>query len=195
MTTRIILASASQRRSRILRRAGVAHKVVISDSVEIIDSKKGPEFSVLYNAAVKARKVAQNLEDGFVIGADTLVVLGKSMIGKPKSQREARSLMRRFSGRTILVYTGICVVDVKRNKLVKGVDISKIKVKKLSKAEQDRFVEISQPYDKAGGFSIEGPGMFIFDKIEGSFYNILGFSMVKLNELFKKLGVNLLEVC
>ena len=85
------------------------------------------------------------------------------------------------------------MIDAKRGLTASGVEKSKISVRKLSTKEINRFVKIAVSDDKAGGFSIEGPGTFIFDNIQGSFYNILGLPMEKLNYLFKKLGLDLLE--
>jgi len=190
---KIVLASASKRRSKILKECGIRHKVVISNSPEKMDHKRGAKFNTLHNARLKAKKVADKHKEGFVIGADTIVLLGKRLIGKPKTRKEAKSLLKAFSGKTVFVYTGLCVVDAKKGKSVSAIDVSKLRVKKLSRKKIDKFVKIAGPHDKAGGFSIEGPGTFIFDDIEGSFYNILGLPMMKLDELFEKLGVDLLK--
>jgi len=192
MRHKIILASQSKRRSRILKECGIPHKVVISRVPEKMDRAKGAKFNVLHNAQAKAGEVAQKYNNGFVIGCDTIVLSGKRLIGKPKSIKDARRLLKVFSGKTILVYTGLCVIDVKGGKSKSGFDVSKVRVKRLSGREIDEFVKVAGPHDKAGGFSIEGAGAFIFDDIEGSFYNVLGLPMMKLDELFKKLGINLL---
>jgi len=190
---KIILASASKRRSKILKECGIEHTVVISNILEKMDHKKGARLNVLYNARLKAKKIADGYKKGFVIGADTVVLLGKRLIGKPKTRKEARSLLKAFSGKTILVYTGLSVVDIEKGRSVSAIDVSKVRVKRLSHKKIDKFVKIAGPHDNAGGFSIEGPGTFIFDNIEGSFYNILGLPMMKLDELFEKLGVDLIE--
>ena len=191
---KIILASASKRRSNILKECGIPHRVVVSNVPEKMDYKRGARFSVLYNARAKAERVSAKYKDLLVIGADTVVLLGKRLIGKPKTTKEARALLKAFSGKTILVYTGLCVIDSKRGKSASGVDVSKVRVKKLSPEKIDKFIKIAGPHDKAGGFSIEGRGTFIFDNIEGSFYNILGLPMMKLDELFEKLGVDILSI-
>jgi septum formation protein len=191
MKHRIILASASKRRSKILKECGIAHGVVVTNVPEKMDDEKGARFNVLHNARAKAEKAAERYHQGFIIGADTVVLLGKRLIGKPKTKKEAKSLLTAFSGNTILVYTGLWVIDAERKKSASGVDVSKVHIKKLSRRKIDKFVKIAGPHDKAGGFSIEGPGTFIFDNIEGSFYNILGLPMMKLSELFEKLGVHL----
>jgi septum formation protein len=193
MKYKIILASASRRRSKILKECGIAHKVAVSDACEKMDCKKGARFNVVHNARAKAEKIADRYKDGFVIGADTLVLLGKQLIGKPKTKSEAVVFLKAFSGKTLLVYTGLCVIDVKRGTSVTAADVSRVGVRKLSPKEIDAFVKIAGPHDKAGGFSIEGPGTFIFDNISGSFYNILGLPMMKLDHLFRELGVDLMR--
>ena len=193
MKHRIILASGSKRRSKILKECGIKHKVVVSRAFEQIDNKKSAKINVLFNAQAKAKKVASKYKAGFVIGADTIVLAGKRLIGKPKTKKEAKEFLKLFSGKEIFVYTGLCVIDTKSQIAVSAVEKSKIYVRKLSPKEIERFVKIAISHDKAGGFSIEGAGTFIFDNIQGSFYNILGLSMARLNDLFMKLGVDLLD--
>ena len=188
----IILASKSKRRSKILKECGIPHEVVVSDVHEKMDHKKGAKFNVLYNARVKAEKVAVEYKKGYIIGADTLVLFKKRLIGKPKTRKEAITLLRSFSGKTVFVYTGLYLIDAKRARSESGFDVSKVHVKKLSLKKTMNFAAVASHNDKAGGFSIEGPGAFIFDNIEGSFYNVLGRPMMKLDELFEKLGVDLL---
>lgn len=193
MNLKIILASASERRSRILSEYGIPHRIVVSGVREIIDTKKGAGDNALFNASLKTNAVAKRFKSGYVIGADTVVLSGKHLIGKPQTKQEARSLLKEFSGKTISVWTGLCVTDIKRQKTVKAVVTSKVKVRKLTPAILNRFLKVAGPFDKAGGFSIEGVGSFIFDNIEGSFYNVLGLPTGKLYELFGRLGVDLLR--
>jgi len=192
MKRRIILASASKRRSAILKECGIAHTVAVSRVAERMDHKKGVRFSVLKNARAKAEKVAAKYRAGFIIGADTLVLLGKRLIGKPRTRKEARALLKAFSGRTILVYTGLYVINARTGRAEAAVDVSKVRVRRLPRKRIDEFVKIAGPHDKAGGFSIEGPGAFIFDNIEGSFYNVLGLPLMKLELAFRKLGAGVL---
>ena len=190
----ITLASASKRRSKILKECGIKHRVAVSNAPEKMDHKRGARFNVLHNARIKAEKIAAGQKEGYIVGADTVVLLGRQLIGKPKTKGEAKAFLKLFSGKTLLVYTGLCVVDVKKGKSVSGVDKSRVWVRELSKGEIDKLVNIAGPHDKAGGFSIEGTGTFIFDNIKGSFYNILGLPMMKLDKLFRELGVDLLDL-
>jgi len=189
----IILASASERRSKILAECGISHKVVVSNVAEIMDESRSPVYNSLFNACLKARNVAKRLKNGFIIGADTVVLSDGKLIGKPRNKSEARQLLMGFSGKTIGVYTGLCLIDAARGKQVKSAMVSKVRVKKITRKMAERFLKVAGPFDKAGGFSIEGPGSFIFDDVRGSFYNVLGLPMIKLYQLFEQLGVNLLE--
>lgn len=191
MKYKIILASASKRRSRILKECGIPHRIVISNVPEKMEHEKGAEYNVRHNARAKAGKAAQRYKQGFIIGADTVVLLGRRIIGKPKNKKEARAFLEAFSGKTILVYTGLCVIDAEKRKSAEGVDVSSVHVRRLSNEQIAAFVHTAAHEDKAGGFSIEGRGAFIFDNIEGSFYNVLGLPLMKLNELFEELGVDL----
>jgi septum formation protein len=191
----IILASASPRRSQILLECGIVHKIVPSNAEEIMDPAKGPARNALFNACLKAKAVAGKIKQGYVIGADTVVLSGKKLIGKPRNRAEAKRLLKEFSGKTIGVYTGLCVIDALAQKSACATAVSMVRVKKITPKMAERFIRVAGPFDKAGGFSIEGPGSFIFDNIRGSFYNVLGLPMMELYRLFGKLGIDLLEHC
>lgn len=189
----IILASCSKRRSSILSSCGIRHKVVASG---VKETKKGkfPGRVAMMNARLKAEKVAGKLKSGFVIGADTVVLLGKRIIGKPIDVKHAKSMLRLMSGKTISVYTGLCVIDARRKKMVLDHEKSEVRVKKIKPDELSRYFRLLGPYDKAGGFSIEGVGSFIFDDIKGSYFNVLGLSTAKLKDMLERLGVDVLKI-
>jgi septum formation protein len=102
-------------------------------------------------------------------------------------------MLKAMSGKTISVYTGLCVIDMIRKRAIVDYEKTDVKVKKIKPFEFSMYFRLLGPYDKAGGFSIEGVGSFIFDDIRGSYFNVLGLPMAKLRELFKKLGVDLLK--
>ncbi len=183
----IILASRSKRRSAILSSCRIRHKVVVSSARESMKGKC-PSAIAIKNACLKAQSIKNS---GYIIGADTVVLLGKKIIGKPRNAAHAKSMLRSMSGKTISVYTGLCVIDTKKKKNVVDYERSKVKVKKLRPTEVLRYFKLLGPYDKAGGFSIEGVGSFIFDDIKGSYFNVLGLPMAKLKELFEKLGLDI----
>jgi septum formation protein len=189
----IILASSSERRREILASCGIKHKVMPSHATEYMAISKLPEQVAMINARIKAEAIAKKLKSGCVIGADTVVLLGSQIIGKPKNARHAKKMLKEMSGKTISVYTGLCVIDVKKENLISDYEKSFVTVKKLKDKDIPKYFKLLGPYDKAGGFSIEGPGSFIFDNIKGSYFNVLGLPTTKLQEMFEKLGVNLLK--
>lgn len=189
---KIILASASKRRSSILDSCGIRHRVIVSNIKESMADGSPRHLSVM-NARLKAEKIREKVNSGYIIGADTVVKLAKRVIGKPHSARHARDMLKAMSGKTISVYTGLCVIDARTGKTAIGCECSEVRVKKIKPLDIKRYFKLLGPYDKAGGFSIEGAGSFIFDNIAGSYFNILGLPMAKLQELFKKLGLDLLD--
>ena len=190
---KIILASSSKRRREILASCGIKHKVVPSNAVEYMTVSKLPEQVAMINARIKAEAVAKRFKSGYVIGADTVVLLGKKIIGKPKNAKHAKKMLKEMSGKTIAVYTGLCVIDIKKENLISDYEKSLVTVKKLKDTEIPRYFKLLGPYDKAGGFSIEGVGSFIFDDIKGSYFNVLGLPTAKLKEMFGKLGIDILK--
>jgi len=189
----IILASASKRRSQILTSCGITHIVVPSKVKELVRGDRHVSETVLKNAEKKAEAVASSSGPAVVIGADTLVAHGEDIIGKPKDEGEARMILSKFSGGDIEVYTGICVIDVETGKRASGTDCSEVRVEALDEKKVEKYFSLLGPYDKAGGFSIEGVGSMIFDDIKGSYFNILGLSMIKLKELFSEASLDILD--
>ena len=189
----IILASSSKRRREILASCGIKHKVVPSNAIEYMTVSRLPEQVAMINARIKAEAVAKKVKSGYIIGADTVVLLGKKIIGKPKNSSHAKSMLKEMSGKTIAVYTGLCVIDLKKENLISDYEKSLVTVKKLKPGEIPQYFKLLGPYDKAGGFSIEGAGSFIFDDIKGSYFNVLGLPTARLKEMFDKLGVSILK--
>jgi len=190
---RIILASQSKRRSAILSSCGIPHEVVPSRIREVHVSAKKPEAAVMHNARIKAEAVARHRHSGVILGVDTLVLFKGRLIGKPRNKAEAKKMLRAFSGKRLLVYSGIQLVDADSGRAVTGFDITNLKIKKIPEKDIEKYFNVLGPYDKAGGFSIEGVGSIIFDDIDGSYYNVLGLPMGKLQELFQKIGLDLLD--
>ncbi len=189
----IILASNSKRRSQILSSCGIKHKIIVSNVEEI---KKGasPPKIVKINARSKAESVARNLKAGYVIGADTVCLLDREIIGKPRNLSHAQYMLRAMSGKAVSVYTGICVIDAKTKRSVMDYEKTEVRVKKIEKEEFSALFRLPAPYDKAGGFSIEGVGAFIFDDIKGSYFNVLGLPMARLKDMFERLRVDILSI-
>ncbi len=189
----LILASASERRRKILEMCGIRFKVVVSDASEDMDSSKHVSDLVKANAERKAEAVFSDNPSAVVIGADTLVAHGEDILGKPGDETAARDMLKRFSGSDIEVFTGLCVIDGISGRKSVGVDMSELNVVPLCDKEVERFFPLMGPYDKAGGFTMEGPGAMLFDDIRGSYFNILGLPMMKLRSMFVEIGLDILD--
>ncbi|MBN1871885.1 MAG: septum formation protein Maf [Candidatus Omnitrophica bacterium] len=190
---KIILASKSKRRSEILRQVGIPHLVVPSGVGEDHRSARHIRRIVVSNAKKKAIAVSKKKNSGIVIGVDTMVLFKGKLIGKPKNVREARKMLLEFRGRRLEVYSGLHVIDSDNSKSVSGSDKTTLYVKSMPISDLEKYFKLLGPYDKAGGFSIEGVGSIIFDDLRGSYFNVLGLPMHKLQELFRKIGLDLLD--
>ncbi|MFA5068620.1 MAG: Maf family protein [Candidatus Omnitrophota bacterium] len=191
----VILASGSKKRSQILSSCGIRHKVYITNAEEAHLQNRSARWNVMENAGRKALACAKIYKNNIIIAADTLVVLDKKLIGKPKNKDEAKKLFYSFSGRKLTVCTGLCVMDTAAAKKVCGAETSYLYARRLLRHEFGRYFESLKPYDKAGGFSIEGIGSFLYDDIRGSYFNILGLPMGCLKDLFNKAGLEILDIC
>jgi MAF protein len=150
------------------------------------------------NALAKARDVASRVKSGVVIGADTIVVQGRKIFGKPKDLRAARAMLATLSQGPQWVYTGIAVVD-KGGRLRELVSCEKTKIvmdKITDKEMRSYFFRVS-PLDKAGSFDIQGKGAFFIRRVEGCFYNVVGLPLSRLYRMFKQIGLRMLclSVC
>lgn len=190
----IILASGSRRRSALLSMCRIPHEVVVS-RIREVSGRAGLEARdvVLENAARKAADVVSRTKRGIVIGADTVVFLGGRVIGKLRTRAQVKATLARLSRGVSYVYTGLAVIDASTGKRATGVVKTRIRMKRIAGKDLDRWLEHIGPYDKAGGFSIEGPGSVLFPRIEGCYFNIVGLPMSRLSDLVGKLGYNLLD--
>lgn len=176
-----------------MKMCGISFDVAVSDVEEDMDASRHVSDLVRENARRKAEAVLKDNPGAVVIGADTLVAHGEDVLGKPGDEKAARDMLRRFSGSDIEVFTGLCVLDGSTGKRSEGVDVSELNVIHLTEKEIDRFFPLMGPYDKAGGFTMEGPGAMLFDDIKGSYFNILGLPMMKLRAMFNEAGLDILD--
>ena len=193
MKRKIILASASKRRSEILASCGIRHKVVSAGIKEIHSIRRPTSWVVSHNAKLKAESISKKYKNAVVIGADSLVRMGNHLIGKPATESQAKAFLKKFSGKRIEVFTGLFLADTCSGKSAGGYEKSSLYVQKMGGKDIDKYFKLLGPYDKAGGFSIEGVGSILFDDIRGSYFNILGLPMIKLAELFKKIGLDIAD--
>ncbi|MBF0484495.1 MAG: septum formation protein Maf [Candidatus Omnitrophica bacterium] len=190
---KLILASGSAQRRKLLKLLDVKFTVIRSDAPELSKIKTTCEDLVKHNALIKARDVASRLKKGVVIGADTVVYLGgKKLILKPKSLQEAKRNLKLLFRRPQWVLTGVAVIDVETGKELVEYEKTRVYMEPLTDAEIDRYYEKMSPLDKAGGFDIEGRGSAFIHRIEGCYTNVIGLPMARLFEMLKKFDISLI---
>jgi len=176
---KLILASASPRRASLLKQVGFEFEVRPSEIDEDVERFMIPENHVLELSYKKATKVAEIMKEGLIIGADTIVVLGSDILGKPESADEARTMLSRLSGHTHTVYTGLTILDKVSGRSACDYERTDVTFRFLSESEIEQYVETRSSLDKAGSYGIQDSGALFVSKIEGCFYNVMGFPLTK----------------
>lgn len=184
--TRLILASASPRRARILESLGLTFRVRPGDVDESLLKGESPRDAVKRLARRKASAIRRGASE-CVIAADTVVVLRSRILGKPKDRAEARSMLRDLSGRAHTVVTGVCVNWGAR--IATAVDVTEVRFRPMSGTEIARYVLTGEPMDKAGAYHIEGGGAAFIESIHGSPSNVAGLSVTTARRLLRRAGV------
>ena len=185
----LILASASPRRRELLAQLGVPFEVVVAGIVEHEESTTDPRTMVAHNAALKAEWVAERHPGAVVLGADTTVFIDGHALNKPSDLAAARAMLRRLSGRTHTVYTGLAVrrmVDGLR--LDEGV-ASDVTFKPLDEATIDAYLARVHTLDKAGGYAIQEHGDLIVANYRGSLSNIIGLPLEATKHILTRCGL------
>lgn len=191
---KIILASSSPRRKELLTQLIGNNFEIINSSYEEDNGKDlSPSKLVKKHALGKARDIASKLKEGVVIGCDTLVFYEDHILGKPKTVERAKEMISMLSGNSIKVISGICVIDVKKNKIIVNSVLTRLKVKIISKEEMNNYIQFEKPLDKAGGFGIQDRGTTFIEKIEGDYNNVIGLPLFKLNEMLEQLNINIYD--
>jgi len=183
----LILASRSPRRKRLLRQIGLKFTIRPSDVQEDVLDHEPPERNAKRIALTKAVQIAKDLKTGIVIGADTIVVLGTRMLGKPRTHAEARRMLRSLSGRMHTVYTAFALIDAATQKQTVQIETTKVWFRKLSGREIAEYVASGSPMDKAGAYGIQDDyGAVFVERVEGCFYNVVGFPLTKFYKTLQK---------
>ena len=178
----IILASQSPRRRYLLERAGLTFSVIPSEFDENSVPLSDPSDYVRTLAKAKAEDVGAQHPDSWVIGADTIVVVDGRMLGKPASRKEAGEMLRRLSGRTHQVLTGWCVRRLSIGMSHSETACTDVLFKELSADEIRWYIQTGEPFDKAGGYAIQGIGTFLVKRINGSYTNVVGLPVCEVIE-------------
>ena len=184
----VILASHSPRRAQLLKQIGIHFKQVSYEWNEI--SKQSDESLndyVLQTARHKVMFAAKHFSNGIIICADTIVSIEQNVMGKPQNKNEAIRFLSLLSGHTHQVYTGIALLLLPLNKIVMDVGVTEVTFRSLLQSEIEDYIDNGYVYDKAGGYAIQDAGALFVEKIEGCYYNVMGFPLTKFYNLIKEL--------
>ena len=184
---KLILASRSPRRSELLRSLGVDFEVSPSNVEEITDPEQSPERNATHIARDKAIWVAQHNPGHFVLGADTMVVLDREIIGQPKDEEDAYRILQKLAGKQHRVITGVALITPKSEEFKTAV-VSTVSIKSVPENRLRSYIATGEPLDKAGAYAIQGEGSFLVESWEGSWSNIVGLPLEALTDLFQQAG-------
>lgn len=186
---KLILASASPRRAEILRDAGYPFTVLSSAIDETPYPDEAPEELVLRLAQAKADLAsARAVGPAILIAADTEVVLDGRIFGKPGSPDDAGEMLRKLSGRTHTVLTGVALIRLPQVERLSFVESTHVEFAPLSDEEIKRYLLTGEPHDKAGGYAIQGYAARYIPRIEGCFFNVVGLPVARLQHALSELG-------
>ena len=171
---KLVLASSSPRRTELLNRAGWPHEVVVAGIDETVRAKEDPATYVKRLARSKAEAVAERLEPGgFVLGADTTVVIDNQILGQPLDDADARRMLKLLNGKWHEVLTGVALLKVGGQTRVDH-ETTRVRFAEMSESEIDWYVASGEPVGKAGAYGIQGKAALFIEEIEGDYFNIMG---------------------
>ena len=178
----------------MLQELGLAFEVIPGDAEEIASASMRPADICQINAYRKARAVAKHYPDAVVLGADTLVCLGRNVFGKPADLNEAFSMLSMLQGQTHEVITGVCLLHLREHRQSAFTVSTTVKFRPLRTSEIRRYFELVDPFDKAGAYAIQEQGELIVETVEGSLSNVIGLPLERLAEELSAWGFALEKI-
>lgn len=184
-----VLASRSPRRMELMKYITEDFTAVAPDADESFLEGASFEDSVMHVSYMKAKAASEmpGLEYDLIIAADTCVVLGDEVMGKPSDEQDARRMLSMLSGRTHSVFTGVCLMG--RDNTVTFCEETLVTFRKLGEREIADYIASGEPMDKAGAYGIQGRGRIFVERIEGNYENVMGLPLTRLAEVLSSLGL------
>jgi len=183
---RVILASQSPRRRDLLTLIGIEHEVRPANIDESQLADESPRDHA--ERLARAKTLAIDAADAVVIGSDTIVVVDGDILGKPRDREHAADMLRRLSGRTHTVMTGVAAGWTGR--LVSGLEEVDVTFRTITDGEIERYIDTGEPMDKAGAYGIQGFGATIVERVDGDYFAVMGLALNRLVGLLRELGLN-----
>lgn len=190
MARRLVLASTSPRRLKLLTDAGFAFEAIAPDYEEDMTLPMPPVELVKFLSQGKAESIANKVSDGVIVAGDTFVAYQDTPIGKPHTAERAIEMLKLLSGTEHSVLTGFTVLDTRSGKLVSEAIEAKIHFKTITDAEIEAYVATGEPLDKAGAYAIQGEGRKFVERIDGDFVTIVGLPVKRIIEVLKEFGID-----
>jgi septum formation protein len=178
----LILASKSPRRRYLLKQAGLDFSVIPSQVDEASVICTPPAAYVKALAEMKAADIARQHPDSWVIGADTIVFINHTVLGKPVTREDARNMLLQLSGKTHQVLTGYCICCESQRDVFSETVTTDVLFKELTDREIEWYIHTDEPFDKAGAYAIQGLGTFLVKSITGSYTNVVGLPVCEVIE-------------
>lgn len=182
---KIILGSQSIRRQELLKQAGYDFDVIAANVDENNHQKLSPKKYVIDVARRKLMAILPQDQDAFVICADTIVVIGKTILGKPSTIEEAYKMISLLSGKKHKVYTSVAIAY--KGNFYTLLSKATVKVREIAKEDLDKYILSDEPYDKAGGYAIQGYFAKHIEYLKGDFYTVVGLPLFKVTKLIEQL--------
>ena len=183
---RVVLASGSPRRRQLLNLIGIAHEVRPPNIDETMRPRETPRRHAERLAREKASAIAKRDPDLITIGADTIVVINRKVLGKPRDKEDAARMLALLSGREHVVTTAVAVS--RGRKLRSAVEEVRVRFRRLRDDEIEAYIATGEPMDKAGAYGIQGYGATIVERIEGDYFAVMGLPIVRLVGLLRDVG-------
>lgn len=177
---KLILASASPRRSELVRRLNLEFQVIASNAPEVLHEQLTASELAQINAYRKARSVSKRFPDYLVIGADTVVSLAGTLFGKPANLAEAQRMLQELQGNTHQVVTGVSLIHLRRRRERLFAEITDVTFRSLTAEQIDRYLSSINPLDKAGAYAIQEGGDAFVQDVAGSYFNVVGLPLERL---------------
>jgi septum formation protein len=177
----LILASASPRRAQLLRQLELDFRILPTAVPEAESEFLSPRELCQLNAYRKTRCVAKQHPDALVLGADTVVCLGHRVFGKPPDLAAARSTLAQLQGKIHIVITGVCLLHLRRHRQRLFSVSTRVTFRAMKAAQIERYLHKVNPLDKAGAYAIQEHGDLLVKTIKGSFSNVVGLPLERLN--------------
>jgi septum formation protein len=192
---KLFLASTSPRRQDLIQRLGLPVEILKNAAVETFDPTWNPEKVVQHLSKIKAQSAFTTLkathpqENGVLVGADTIVVVNDTILGKPENRSHAAAMLQTLQGNQHRVLTGMTLIDTDSGKERTTYEETLVWMKALDSEQIERYIATGEPMDKAGSYGIQGIGATLIHRIEGDYFNVVGLPLSKLADQLKDFGV------